>query len=54
MGTCDVMMEWWFNNSKLVINQKNTVIYSNTACSISQDEHNRPDQTQLETSINKI
>ena len=54
MGTLDVMTEWWFNDSKLVINQKNTVRYSNTTSSVSQNEHKRPDQTQLQTSINKI
>ena len=37
MGACDVMMEWQFNYSKLVMNQKQTIRYVH----ISSKEHNK-------------
>lgn len=37
------MTEWQVNDSELVMNQKNTGRYSNTTCSILQNEHDRPD-----------
>ena len=37
------MTEWHVNDSELVMNQKNTGRYSNTTCSVLQNEHDRPD-----------